>query len=346
MIITFTDADFVAFHAAHWGENTVYRGYADSAAMAHLAAGPGGLVRPVNWPYVWDITPAPTPPITPPVTPPVTPPISGCECECEPLEVLITSLGPQDDDLRVRVNNTVAFDGQCASGSYSGEVSDPGNASFNPLWQTSGFRVVRMTREVMHALGCRIIPGAVISVDVFDLGGGVWQTSPWRAEVKWSNGEVSTCTGGGSASGEAADYFEIPLNPYFPYKTTGVVPARSLYGAKTFGPFDHDAVLYSHADNPLVPDDDLVINGVVLYQTNFTELEGINGGLTTQLLVLPAGTTFTVDLLNFNEGPCWVHSGALRVVTAFSAYRPNGSFTVPCPPTTGTGTSPIPNTYG
>lgn len=278
----------------------------------------------------------------------------SCECDCEPVEVLITSLGPQDDDLRVRVNNTVAFDGRMNVGWYSGEGGVYGAAGFNPLWATSGFRVVRLTREVMHALGCRVLPGAVISVDVFDGWAGSWLTSPWRAEIFWNTGEISTFTGGSGTTGASVlgmpTMVLIPLVEHFPLKTD--VPDFGRYGAKIFGPYPFDSSIVSHADSPAWFDDDMVLNGEVVYPTGVADL--VNGGVTTTLLSLPAGQTFSVDVQN-SYGWCWAQN-SLRVVPDtsnyfasgphFETYIENGSFVVPCPPTSQPSAGVLVTPYG
>lgn len=201
--ITLTQEELIAF-ALVSGLPTV-GGYLDSSALAHIKAkalvpaGSTWSVFPVSWPFYWKVTYQEVPAVPVPTTPV---PTGGCECECEPLEVVIYALGPMDDDMRVRVNSTVAFNPKCNVSWYSGEVSDFGNASFNLLWQTTGFRIARLTRELMHGLGCRILPGAVISVDGFD-GWGGWGTAPWRAEVVWPSGLVSEFAGGSSIASQA-----------------------------------------------------------------------------------------------------------------------------------------------
>ena len=260
----------------------------------------------------------------------------------EPMETLITSLGTQDDDLRVSVDGVPVFDGRCNVAWYYGETSDPGNASFNPLFATEGFRVVRITRAMTHALGFRILPGAVISVDVFDGWGGTWQTSPWRADITWASGLTTSIEGGWDSEGDSIEplpdfsWFEINLVEYFPLRTD--VGDFARYGARTFGPYPVACSILSHADNPAWFDDDMVLNGSTIYPTGVADL--VNGGATTTLLYLPAGNTFSVDVQN-SYGWCWAQ-GALRVVPDassyyqtgphFESYIPDGSFTVPVPP--------------
>ena len=163
-------------------------------------------------------------------------PLSECDCECEPVEVLVTSLGPQVDDLRVRVNNTVVFDARCNSGWYSGEVDDRGNPAFNLLAQTQGFRIARITRAMVHAQGCRILPNSVISVDVFNGWGGGWVTSPWCADVTWSNGFVRSFQGGWSSSGPSI--FPAPPEPTALNSFVGYLDASTFFSRYTIWDWD------------------------------------------------------------------------------------------------------------
>lgn len=262
---------------------------------------------------------------------------------CEPLEVVITSLGPQDDDLRVRVNSTTVFDPRCNIGWYKGEVADLGNPGFNSGWATGGFRVARITREMMARVGCKIGVGSRISVDVFDGWGPGWRTSRWRADVRWEGGRVSTLYGGQDATGlsgvplaERTDVSEIDVAAMFPRRED--VPTGGLYGEQTLGPFPNDAQIFSNA---IGIDDDFVVNGGVVGYAGTSHV--LFGGALTWLLDLPAGDTFTVDVQNTAGSSCWAIEGSIRVVQTvpipedyttparFARYIANGGFEVPCP---------------
>ena len=104
----------------------------------------------------------------------------------------------------------------------------------------------------------------------------------WKGTVKWE--VVLPATAAWTAIDLAADFPGIIRGP------------GAYYGARTYGPFASNLFVYSHAANPAVANDDLAINGILLYEDNVTD--AINGGTTTLLLFLPAGRTFTVDIRN------------------------------------------------
>lgn len=82
------------------------------------------------------------------------------------------------------------------------------------------------------------------------------------------------------------------------------------YGAGvTVGPYPDDRWLYSHADDPIQCDDDLAVDGVILFGNN---LAGpVNGGQTTFLHFLPAGETVAVNI--WNAGGSYWGAGTLRL---------------------------------
>ena len=102
-------------------------------------------------------------------------------------------------------------------------------------------------------------------------------------------------------------FFAINLLADFPAGPS--VGYHGLYGARTYGPYADLRFVYSHASDPACADDDLVINGVVLYPDDFAN--PINGGATTLFLVLRAGDIFSVNIRNAG-GPC-SGSGSLRL---------------------------------
>lgn len=109
-------------------------------------------------------------------------------------------------------------------------------------------------------------------------------------------------------------YEAVNLAPLFP----DLYPAYNVEGwysgnaaGVTIGPFSGNRWVYSHADDPAAADDELAINGVILFQNDAAD--PINGGLTTLLHVLPAGQTFRVNVWNgIHLGYCWA-SGQLRL---------------------------------
>lgn len=119
---------------------------------------------------------------------------------------------------------------------------------------------------------------------------------------KWSgHAEWDLAYGDGS-------YIAIPLAPDFP--SGGYLdPAGWPYGAGvTYGPFSGNRWIYSHASNPAGADDDLAIDGVILYGDSSANY--VNGGATTFLHYLPAGQTMVVNVWNAG-GQYWA-IGELR----------------------------------
>lgn len=82
------------------------------------------------------------------------------------------------------------------------------------------------------------------------------------------------------------------------------------YGAGvTYGPYSGNRWIYSHADDPASADDDLAINGVKLFPDDIANT--INGGATTFLHFLPAGSTMAVNV--WNAGGGYGAGGSLRL---------------------------------
>lgn len=258
-------------------------------------------------------------------------------------ELLIESLGPQDDDLRVTVGGVVVSDTRWNAGWYSADGEHPREnppGTFPPVippWPgTFAPRKIRVTAAQAEALGLRMVSGMEVEVDVFDGWAVGWQTAPWRATVTWSDGLVEMHTGGWASSGSSAapaapsTYFEIDLYALFrtPYGTKNLQPGET-FGSQTFGPYPYAAKISSHASNPAGADDTLLLNGSMIDDLGYAHT--LFGGATTDITTIPAGEDFTVDIYNYG-GEChgW---GALRVEPLyysspahFAEYHPDGSF--------------------
>ena len=103
----------------------------------------------------------------------------------------------------------------------------------------------------------------------------------------------------------------VDLDPHFPNDFV-IYPTGWYRGSSAgvdFGPFAGDRWVYSHAADPAWADDDVAINGTVVYGDGTTDY--INSGLTTFLLFLPAGRMFNVNVWN-NTGWTW-GGGRLRL---------------------------------
>jgi hypothetical protein len=106
--------------------------------------------------------------------------------------ILISSLGLQDDDLRVSVNGVVFSDTRLNVSWYSGETqlfSPSGGGPTNPAFQSTGFRAVRLTKlQAIALLGRNFDAGDQIEVELFDGWGAHYTGSPWVAEARLSDG--------------------------------------------------------------------------------------------------------------------------------------------------------------
>jgi hypothetical protein len=116
-------------------------------------------------------------------------------------EILIRSMGVQDDDLRVRVRGVTVFDTRYNVGWYRGETFlTSAIPPFPAIEQSDHWRVARVTSAMLAAAG-GATAGDLVEVDVFDGWGDSWRTAPWVATVKWTDGRVTTHTGGVASTG-------------------------------------------------------------------------------------------------------------------------------------------------
>ena len=65
--------------------------------------------------------------------------------ELSPEKIIVTALGPFDDDMRLRIGEVDIFNPQRAADWYRGSVDLPPGG--NPNWRTSGFRIGIVTRS-------------------------------------------------------------------------------------------------------------------------------------------------------------------------------------------------------
>jgi len=140
-------------------------------------------------------------------------------------EILIRSMGVQEDDLRVRVRGVTVFDTRYNVGWYRGETFLTAAIPPIPAYdQADHWRVARVT-EAMLAVAGEAAAGDLVEVDVFDGWGGAWRTAPWVATVTWTDGRVTTCTGGVTSTGESAQpaVADVVVTP----------SAHTLYGGET-----------------------------------------------------------------------------------------------------------------
>lgn len=91
------------------------------------------------------------------------------------------------------------------------------------------------------------------------------------------------------------------------------IPNNTLYGAKSYGPWDEVIYAFSHEDEPAVVNDDLVINGTVIDPDGVTNAPF--GGATTLLATIPVGETLSVDILNVLAPDSGAGVGKIRLYT-------------------------------
>lgn len=121
-------------------------------------------------------------------------------------EILISSLGPQDDDLMVKIDGVVVADPRYNVGRYNGEV----NNVANPGFATSGFRVIRLPNPIGQI-------GSLVEVFVFDGYASLWRSSRWTARVTFSDGKIFLTSGGQTRSPQSSVWglpSPIPGNYY------------------------------------------------------------------------------------------------------------------------------------
>ena len=121
--------------------------------------------------------------------------------ELSPEKIIVKSLGPQDDDMRLRIGGVDIFNPQRNVSWYIGsdDVSPRGNRN----WQHVGFRKAIVTRSEAIAAGAKWELGAKISVDTFDGWGRNYRTAPWIATVISNGGETTRHTGGVTFTGDS-----------------------------------------------------------------------------------------------------------------------------------------------
>jgi hypothetical protein len=130
------------------------------------------------------------------------------DVELTPEKIIVSALGPFDDDMRLRIGQVDIFNPQRNVSWYRGSVDLPPQG--NRDWRTTGFRVGVVTRSEAIAAGADWDLGATVNVDTFDGWGNGYMTSPWTATVILSGGETSKHSGGFSFSGKSDRQFTPP----------------------------------------------------------------------------------------------------------------------------------------
>ena len=136
--------------------------------------------------------------------------------ELSPEKIIVKSLGPQDDDMRLRIGEVDIFNPKRNVSWYRGSVDLPPQG--NPSWQTFGFRVGIVTRSEAIAAGANWTLGSTVNVDTFDGWGNGYRTSPWIATVILNGGKTTRHKGGVNFSGSSQiknQYTPPPPQGYF-----------------------------------------------------------------------------------------------------------------------------------
>jgi hypothetical protein len=258
----------------------------------------------------------------------------------------VEALNPITDDFRLMQGNVVLYDAQLQRLWYHEATQ-----TWFPETQTGAFgggnnrKIVLTGSQIFAKGGNHVDP---IQVSFANSHGNTSRTGRWLATVEYFDGRErvyradrdTTAASTGVAllwpAGTANNTWErnpnppgatyiasgefpidarlplpwnIPVATTFPTKTA----AAGLYGEVVFGPFDHRVEVWSWHVDPAGIDDDLVINGEILFQNNFADI--INGGQNTLLADIPPGTLLRVDINNAAFGPVG-GSGTIRVVPA------------------------------
>ena len=215
------------------------------------------------------------------------------------VSIVLESQGQQDDDLRVVIDGVTVSDTRWNIGWYKNEnfvtsAVPPFTHEDNSGWWR---KIVLDQTALQIAMGRLPRRGDVVAVDVFDGWGNIFVTNPWTLTATWSGGAVTTYSGGkystGQSAGIAMGTVIVDLAALFPPKVGG---PGELYGVVTLGPYSSNAEVWSRATDPAGANDDLVINGSVVYQNN--ESDYVNGGVDTQLATVTAGNTWSVNVRN------------------------------------------------
>jgi hypothetical protein len=141
------------------------------------------------------------------------------DVELTPEKIIVSALGPFDDDMRLSIGGVDIFNPQRNVSWYNGSVDLPPQG--NRGWRTAGFRVGVVTRSQAIAAGADWDLGATVNVDTFDGWGNGYMTSPWTATVVLSGGRPSIHSGGVSFSGQSSTANRYTPPPPAGYFQTG-----------------------------------------------------------------------------------------------------------------------------
>jgi len=129
--------------------------------------------------------------------------------ELSPEKVIVASLGPQDDDMRLQIGGVDIFNPQRNVSWYIGadDVSPRGNRN----WPNVGFRKAIVTRGEAIAAGAKWELGATVSIDTFDGWGRNYRTAPWIATVILNSGKTTRHEGGVTFTGDSKSSSPSPF---------------------------------------------------------------------------------------------------------------------------------------
>jgi hypothetical protein len=113
-----------------------------------------------------------------------------------PEKFIIKMLGPTDDDIRLRIGNTVLF--------------DPKRGADKPFQRDKVFRSATITRSEAIAAGADWKLGATVNVDTFDAFPNYYASAPWFVTIILNGGSTSRKTGGSTVNGKSLTQISLP----------------------------------------------------------------------------------------------------------------------------------------
>lgn len=133
--------------------------------------------------------------------------------ELSPEKIIIKMLGVTDDDIRIRIGDTVLF--------------DPRRGANKPFPRDQVFRSAIITRSEAIAAGADWRLGATVNVDTFDAFPNYYASAPWAVTIILNGGSTSRKTGGSTVNGKSSIQISQPapagyysggpkLNDYYP----------------------------------------------------------------------------------------------------------------------------------
>ncbi len=133
--------------------------------------------------------------------------------ELSPEKIIVQSLGPQDDDMRLQIGGVDIFNPKQCVLWYNGDLNV--GPDYNPNFRNTGFRLCIVTRAEAIKAGANWELGATVDVDTFDGWGGSYRTASWFATVILNGGATSRHQGGVTFTGDSIEPRPQPTGDYY-----------------------------------------------------------------------------------------------------------------------------------